>query len=166
MVDIFPFMGEIRAVAFNFAPKGWAFCDGQLLSIAANQALFSILNTSFGGDGVTNFALPNLRGRVPIGAGDGKSLGESAGQTQATLSTKQIPAHSHALSGSAAAPGDNDPTNRGPGGAKLYGPVGNFVSMAAQTVTSTGGGQPHENLQPYVTLNYIIALTGIFPSPN
>jgi microcystin-dependent protein len=158
-----PFIGEVRATSFNFAPKGWALCNGQLLSIAQNQALFSILGTTYGGDGVTTFALPNLQGCVPVGTGNGTQLGQRGGETAVTLLETQIPAHAHSLAASASA-GAEDPANRGPAAAKTYGPPGGAVAMAAAMLASSGGSQPHDNMQPYLTINYLIALTGIYPS--
>lgn len=158
-----PFIGEVRATGFSIAPRGWALCNGQTLSIAQNQALFSILGTTYGGDGIVTFALPNLQGRVPVGVGNGVTLGESAGSATVTLLTSQIPAHTHAIQASAAA-GAEDPTNQGPAGAKAYGPATSLVAMAGAAIANAGGSQPHENMQPYLTINYIIALTGIYPS--
>jgi microcystin-dependent protein len=160
-----PFIGEIRAAGWNLVPRGWALCNGQLLGIPQNQALFSILGTAYGGDGVTTFALPNLQGRVPVGAGNAVQLGESAGETQVTLLTPQLPSHEHSASASSAAGGE-DPTNQGPAAAKAYGPMAALNTMAPQALSPAGGTQPHENMQPYLTINYIIALVGIFPNPT
>ena len=158
-----PFIGEIRATAFNLAPRGWALCNGQLLSIAQNQALFAILGTTYGGNGVTTFGLPNLQGRVPVSPGQGIQLGEASGVGQVTLLSTNLPSHNHPAYASTAA-GAEDPTNQGPAGAKAYGPATALVPMAPEAVGVTGGTQPHENMQPYLTLKYIVALTGIFPS--
>lgn len=158
-----PFIGEIRATSFGVVPRGWALCNGQVLSIAQNQALFSILGTTYGGNGVTTFALPNLQGRVPIGAGNGVQLGEAAGSPQVTLITTQLPAHNHALLASSAA-GAEDPTDRGPAAAKAYGPATALAPLDSSALAPAGGSQPHGNMQPYLTINYLIALTGIFPS--
>jgi microcystin-dependent protein len=160
-----PFIGEIRAASFGIVPRGWAYCNGQLLSIAQNQALFSILGTTYGGDGVTTFALPNLQGRVPVGTGNAVQLGEAEGQTSVTLLPTQIPSHTHTFSASSAA-GADDPENRGPAAAKAYAPAGTAAPLSASAVGTTGGSQPHDNMQPYLTVNYIIALTGIYPSRN
>jgi microcystin-dependent protein len=162
-----PFIGEVRAASWAVIPRNWAACNGQLLSIAQNQALFAILGTTYGGDGVTTFALPNLKGRVPVGAGGSSSvtLGEAAGEAQVTLLAPQLPAHTHALMASPAA-GSDDATNKGPAGAKAYGPQTAVVTMAPSTLASTGGSQPHDNMAPYLTINYIIALAGIFPSQS
>jgi microcystin-dependent protein len=160
-----PFIGEIRGTSFSVVPRGWAPCNGQLLSIAQNQALFAILGTTYGGDGVTTFALPNLQGRVPVGTGNGVQLGQSDGSTQVTLLTTQIPAHNHTLMASNTA-GAADPTNQGPAGAKAYGPATSLTGFDGSSIAPTGGSQPHNNMQPYLTVNYIIALTGIFPSKN
>ena len=161
-----PFIGEIRAVSWNLVPRGWALCNGQLMSIAQNQALFSILGTTYGGDGVTTFALPNLQGRVPIGTGNGVVLGESAGQATHTLLTTEMPAHMHTLN-ARPTPGQ-DSTNAGEllAGANGYGPPSSLTTLAPQAVGAAGGSQPHENMQPYLVVNYLIALTGLYPSRN
>jgi microcystin-dependent protein len=169
-----PFIGEIRLVPYNFAPQGWAFCEGQLLSIAQNTALFSLLGTNFGGNGVTTFALPDLRGRVPVGVGQGPglpnvSLGEIAGEPYHTLTINEMPAHTHAAvahagNGSADAPGNLLPA-RNPAGIPAYG-AGGDAALAPEAIGTTGGSQPHNNMQPYLGLHYIIALQGIFPSRN
>lgn len=163
-----PFLSEIRIVSFNFPPKGWALCNGQLLPINQNPALFSLLGTTFGGDGQYNFALPDLRGRVPIHVGAAHSLGERGGETAHTLRLDELPEHQHILLGTRA----NGTTNT-PGGAvparslnNHYGPPINLVSLAPISVTSTGGSQAHLNMQPFLALNFVIALQGIFPSPN
>lgn len=169
-----PFLAEIKLMSFNFAPRGWALCNGQLLPINQNQALFSLLGTTYGGDGRTNFGLPDLRGRVPIHRGAGFSQGQRAGAESHTLTIQETPAHDHVLEGSSA-PADapvpfNVNTNQGLVFANspdtLYGPPTDLVATNAQTVANTGGSQPHPNMQPYLTLNYCIALQGIFPSPN
>ncbi|WP_262249950.1 phage tail protein [Parapedobacter soli] len=178
-----PFLGQIIMVGFNFAPRGWAFCNGQLLSIAQNTALFSLLGTTYGGDGKTTFALPDLRGRCAVGMGQGPGLsnysqGEMAGQEHVTLIQNQIPTHTHSLTASSANGTVSDPTNaviannqvtieRGktvPGSAFNPGPAN--VAMSPQAIGPAGGSQPHENRQPYIAMNYIIALQGIFPSRN
>jgi len=162
-----PFLGEIRLAGFSIAPKGWALCDGQMLPINQNQALFSLLGTTYGGDGRTNFGLPNLRGRVPIHFGDGRSMGEAAGEEFHTLTVAEMPAHSHSLLGTT-----TDASQVVPNGNLLgsynngYGAPASLVSLANSVVVGTGGNQPHENRSPYLVVNYIIALQGIFPSPN
>lgn len=175
------FMGEIHAFGFNFAPKGWAQCNGQLLPINQNQALFSLLGTTYGGNGTTNFALPDLRGRVPLhpnvgGANpSGVSLaaGNTGGEEQHTLTVNETPAHTHTMqavnaSGTAASPAGQLPASAiaSTGGALLntYA-TGAAVPLAAASVSSTGG-QPHANMQPYTVLNFCIALQGIYPSRN
>ncbi len=170
-----PWIGEIALVAFNFAPQGWALCNGQLLSIAQNTALFSLLGTTYGGDGITTFALPNLQSRVPLHFGQGPGLssyplGANGGVESVTLQTTQIPAHTHSFtpqastaSGSAASPAGAFWAESGSGD-KIYHAGKSNTHMAAQTLGNTGGGQAHENRQPYLALNYIIALVGIFPS--
>jgi microcystin-dependent protein len=165
-----PFLGEIRIFAGNFAPVGWALCNGQLLSIAQNTALFSLLGTFYGGDGITTFGLPNLQGRVPVHFGQSTgsvfSIGEVGGSEQVSLLVTQLPPHSHAVGVSAQPAVDNNPANqvlaqsRGP----AFGPGPATAAQDPSSVTATGGGQPHNNLQPFLTLNFIIALVGIFPS--
>lgn len=162
-----PFLSEIRIMSFSFAPKGWALCNGQLLPINQNQALFSLLGTTFGGDGRVNFALPNLQGSVPIHVGSGHTLGERGGEQAHTLSISELPTHTHVLNGSNVAAETNVPT-----GAYLgivnnaYGGAANLVTLSPAAVTNAGGSQAHQNMQPFLTLNFCIALQGIFPSPN
>jgi microcystin-dependent protein len=168
-----PFVAEIRIVGFNFAPKGWAFCNGQLISIAQNTALFSLLGTTYGGNGTTNFALPNLQGNAPMhwGQGPGLSnriLGETGGSGSVTLLTTQMPAHNHSVMGSTASsavtpngnawgplPGITPPP--------IYQSATPDVPMNPAALGNAGGGQPHNNMQPYLTLNFCIALQGIYP---
>ena len=176
-----PFLSEIKLVSFNFPPKGWALCNGQLLPINQNQALFALLGTTYGGNGQTNFALPNLRGRLPIHMGAGHTLGEAAGSTSVTVNIQQLPAHTHILNARDAAPGivngnlavntkvlaqglavvatGNQPVN-------IYGTGSASQAMDPSSTTTIGGSQPHNNMMPYLTLNFIIALQGIFPSQN
>jgi len=160
-----PFLGEVRAVSFGFAPKGWALCNGQLLQINRNQALFSILGTTYGGDGITTFALPNLQAKVPLHVGGGISLGQSAGEQAVTLNTTQI-GHSHAIAANATAnsftAAGNFPASA-PTGQNLYGPTAD-TTMNGQIISAAGGSQPHNNMQPYLVINYVIALQGIFPT--
>ena len=156
-------------MSFNFAPKGWAMCNGQLLPINQNQALFSLLGTTFGGDGRVNFALPDLRGRVPIHVGSGHTLGERGGEQAHTLSIAELPTHTHVMNASSTA-GDGP----APGGAllapgaatQIYGTAANLTSLQPSTVANVGGSQAHLNMQPFLTLSFCIALQGIFPSPN
>lgn len=166
-----PFIGEIRSFGFNFAPTGWAQCNGQLLPIPQNTALFSILGTTYGGDGKSTFALPNLSGSVAMGTGQGsglalRDLGQSGGEETVTLSTQQIPPHSHPANANAGNGNQATPVGnfwaQDAGGSKEYGDAGP-AQMAAGAVASAGGGQPHSNLQPYLVLNYCIALQGIYP---
>jgi microcystin-dependent protein len=164
-----PFLSEIRIMSFVFAPKGWALCNGQLLPINQNQALFSLLGTTYGGNGQTNFALPDLRARVPIHMGSGHTLGERGGEPAHTLSIAEIPTHAHVLSASPTA--GNQPVVTGNVMASsapnpVYGPPNNLVALNPGTVTNTGGSQAHLNMQPFLTLNFCIALIGIFPSQN
>ena len=164
-----PFVAEIRIFPFNFAPRGWAWCDGQLLPLSQNTALFSLLGTTYGGDGKSNFALPDLRGRVPIHQGDGFMLAEAGGVEDVTLTTQQIPMHSHPLLASAAAgsaPGPAGNVLAASGSANVYRPAPASAAMAPQSVAATGGSQPHTNMQPYLCLSHIISLFGIFPSPT
>jgi microcystin-dependent protein len=177
-----PFLGEIKIISWNFPPKGWTFCNGQLLPINQNQALFAILGTTYGGDGRQTFGLPNLQGRVPVHVGDGIVLGELGGQTAHTLNIAELPAHNHVLVGlnvtaDTADANGNTPssgvmpakgvaaTTNGPVDLLLYGATPN-TAMNPATMVPTGGNQPHENMSPYLTLNFIIALQGIFPSQN
>jgi microcystin-dependent protein len=160
-----PFLSEIRVMSFNFAPKGWAQCNGQLLPINQNQALFSLLGTVYGGDGRVNFGLPDLRGRTPIHVGDSHTLGERGGEQAHTLSMSEVPTHTHVMNGSSTAAETNTPTTNAylGGVANAYGPPTNLVALNP-AVTAVGGSQGHLNMQPYLTLNFCIALQGIFPS--
>jgi microcystin-dependent protein len=167
-----PFVAEIRIFPFNFAPRGWAWCDGQLLPLSQNTALFSLLGTTYGGDGKSNFALPDLQGRAPMHPGQGPGLslhdlGETGGSETVTLLESEIPAHSHALRASL---DDGDLSIPAPGrslgksgGGVIYGPTSAFVSMSDQALAPAGGDQPHNNLQPYLTFYFCIALQGVFP---
>ena len=161
-----PFLSEIRVMSFVFAPKGWALCNGQLLPINQNQALFSLLGTTYGGNGQTTFALPDLRGRTPIHMGSSHTLGEPGGEQAHTLTISEMPMHMHPIVGSSADANGVLPANslfaKSP--QQVYGPPANFTSLNAGTVTSAGGSQAHLNMQPYLTLNFSIALQGIFPS--
>ncbi len=163
-----PFLSEIRLMSFAFAPRGWALCNGQLLPINQNQALFSLLGTTYGGDGRVNFALPDLRGRVPIHVGAGHTLGERGGEPAHTLSIAEIPMHAHVLNVSSVANGGNaSPNGRVLGGANnAYHAPTALTAMQAGSVTNTGGSQAHLNMQPFLTLHFSIALQGIFPSPT
>jgi len=165
-----PFVAEIRIFGGNFAPKGWAFCDGQIMPIGQNTALFSLLGTTYGGDGRSTFALPDLRGRSPLHQGQGpgltsRFLGESAGVETVTVTQSQIPMHTHALAAGSAAASTNPGGNLfgKPVSAKIYGPVTSMVPMSAGAIGSAGQNQAHDNRQPYLVLSFIIALQGIFP---
>jgi len=162
-----PFLSEIKLVSFNFPPKGWALCNGQLLPINQNQALFSLLGTTYGGNGQTNFALPNLRGRVPIHFGT-HDLGEAAGSTSVTINIQQLATHAHTLQVSNANGTTASPSGGFLGAANnlYHQPTGSFTTMEPSSVGSVGGSQPHNNMMPYLVLNFIIALQGIFPSRN
>jgi microcystin-dependent protein len=165
-----PFLSELKIVSFNFAPQGWAFCNGQLLPINQNQALFALLGTTYGGNGQTNFALPDLRGRVPIHFGNGHTLGEKAGTESVTVNIQQMPTHIHVARASANDANTNIPDNTvllaGSAPNDLYTGAAALTALTPSTITNVGGSQPHENRQPFLTLNYIIALQGIFPSQN
>ena len=169
-----PFIAEIRIFAGNFAPRSWAFCDGQLLPIAQNTALFSLIGTTYGGDGRTTTALPNLKGRAPMHPGRGpgltsRRLGQRGGTETITLSEAQMASHNHAFEGSSDPPDSRQPGNSlaatpaGRGASVLYGST-NVVDQDSRTVANTGGSQAHNNLQPFLTLNFIIALQGTYPS--
>ncbi len=169
-----PFVAEIRIFAGNFAPRGWAFCNGQLLPIAQNTALFSLIGTTYGGDGRTTTALPDLQGRAPMHPGRGpgltsRRLGQKGGVETVTLSEAQMPNHTHTFQASSDVPDSGQPGNSvaatpgGRGGAALYG-TSNVVDQDSRTVNSVGGSQSHNNLQPFITINYIIALVGLYPS--
>jgi len=168
-----PYIGEIRMFAGNFAPAGWAFCDGQLLAIAENDALFALIGTTYGGDGQTTFALPDLRGRIPIHQGTGagltpRSLGESAGSENVTLTVNQLPVHPHAFLGTSSNASATNPANAvvaAPSTIDLYRPAtAPNTNLAPNALGPTGGSQPHDNLQPFLCISFIISLFGIFPS--
>jgi microcystin-dependent protein len=178
------FIGQIMMAGFNFAPRYWALCNGQLLPINQNQALFSLLGTQYGGNGTTNFALPDLRSRTPIGYASSVDpswqppavqIGQASGSEAVTLLASNLPAHSHSVNASTGNGDNRSPasrlfatsTNAGTPPPSLYAPsTGALVPLSAQTVASAGGNQPHPNLQPYTTINFCIALQGIFPSRN
>ena len=164
-----PFLSEIRIMSFNFAPKGWALCDGQFLPINQNQALFSLLGTTYGGNGQTTFALPDLRGRTPIHMGSGHTLGERAGEQAHTVSISEMPTHTHVLNGTSTtgnlviAAGNLSGTSP----SQMYqAPDNQLVAMNPASISNVGGSQAHQNMQPFLTLNFSIALQGIFPSQN
>ena len=165
-----PFLSEVRIMSFVFAPKGWALCNGQLLPINQNQGLFSLLGTTFGGDGRVNFALPDLRGRTPIHVGSGHTLGERGGEQAHTLSISELPQHVHTANASTAAATTNNPSNSlvlaQSTASSLYGGASNLQAMAPAAIGNVGGSQAHLNMQPFLTLSFCIALQGIFPSPN
>lgn len=166
-----PFLSEIRIMSFEFAPKGWALCNGQLLPINQNQALFSLLGTTFGGDGRVNFALPDLRGRTPLHVGSGHTLGERGGEQAHTLSIAELPTHTHVVNGTSAGTdpnGTNVPTDNllATTPSEIYAAPASLVALGSSAVGNVGGSQPHLNMQPFLTLSFCIALQGIFPSPN
>jgi microcystin-dependent protein len=163
-----PFLSEIRIFSFNFPPKGWAFCNGQLLPINQNQALFSLLGTTYGGNGQTNFALPDLQGRVPIHMGDGHTLGERGGEQAHTLNQQQMPLHTHSAVGTSVAADSPLPSGNFLGGANnMYTPpASNLTPLVPSSISTVGGTQAHQNMEPFLTLNFCIALQGIFPSQN
>ena len=169
-----PYVGEIRMFAGNFAPVGWQFCEGQLLPISENETLFQLIGTTYGGDGQETFALPNLQSRIPVHAGQGPGisqnyqLAETGGVESVTLTTQQIPVHTHALLGSGAGA-----TTQTPGGnvaavaaAQVYASANSPTQMSNQSVSPIGGSQPHENVQPYLCISFIISLFGVFPAPQ
>lgn len=168
-----PFVAEIKIFAGNFAPRGYAFCDGQLLPIAQNTALFSLLGTTFGGDGRTTVGLPNLQGRAPMHTGRGpgltpRNMGQSGGNETETLSEANMPSHQHTLTASGEeadrrTPASNRSLAESQGGS-LYGPVVSLVAMDSRSIPTAGGGQAHNNMQPFLTMNFIIALVGLYPS--
>lgn len=162
-----PFLGEIKIISWNFPPKGWAFCNGALLPINQNQALFSILGTTYGGDGRVNFGLPNMQGRTPVHAGNGINLGQSAGETAHTLTIPEMPGHTHVPEGALAAGGLTSAAGHLWASASAN-PFSSSVnaSMTPASVLPVGSSQPHDNMSPYLVLNFIIALQGIFPSQN
>jgi microcystin-dependent protein len=169
-----PFMSEIKIISWNFSPQGWAFCNGQFLPINQNQALFSLLGTTYGGNGQTTFALPDLRGRAPIHMGNGFVEGQVGGQEFHTVTQSEMPAHNHFVQASTqqansafvevASPASKNVFATVTGG--IYGNFSNLVALNPESVANTGGSQPHENRQPFLVLNYIIALQGVFPSRN
>lgn len=162
-----PFLSEIRLFSFGFAPQGWALCNGQLLPINQNQPLFSLLGTTFGGNGQTNFALPDLRGQTPIHVGQGHTLGEKGGVQAVTLSISQIPTHTHVLNATSANANNVQLTNNFFASAlNAYRGADQLAALLPSTVANTGGSQAHLNMQPFLTINFCIALQGIFPSPN
>jgi microcystin-dependent protein len=165
-----PFLSEIRIFTFNFPPKGWAFCNGQFLPINQNQALFALLGTTYGGNGQTTFALPNLRGRLPVHEGDGHTLGEAAGASAVTITQQTMPQHLHPWQATSVNATDTTPDPARMLAAStpqnLYGPATNLVAMSPAAVGNVGGSQPHTNMMPYLVLNFCIALQGIFPSQN
>lgn len=166
-----PFLSEIRMVSFNFPPKGWALANGQLLPINQNQALFALLGTTFGGNGQTNFALPNFQGRTPVHEGLDKRLGQPGGEEAHTVIIPEMPSHNHVVTAVDAGPSDlNDPTsaylaNSAPNNFYSSVPSG-LAALHPATISNVGGNQPHNNMQPYLVINFCIALQGIFPSPN
>lgn len=163
-----PFLSEIRLMSFSFAPRGWALCNGQLLPINQNQALFSLLGTTFGGDGRVNFALPDLRGRTPIHVGGSHTLGERGGEQSHTLTIGEIPTHVHQANGSGNTGGVQDAAGNvlGVVPGRIYTDPAALVALTPASIANTGGSQAHLNMQPFLTLNFSIALQGIFPSPN
>ena len=161
------YIGEIRVVGFNFAPPGWAFCDGQLLPISQNAALFSVLGTTYGGDGVTTFALPNLTNRVPVGPGVGFVLGEAGGEDMHELTMAEMPAHNHAMQGSAAAGRSQSPSGAVPATVlrrTTYAGGSPSAELGAASMSVAGSDQAHENRSPFLNVNFIIALAGVFPA--
>ncbi|HKI04916.1 MAG TPA: tail fiber protein [Thermoanaerobaculia bacterium] len=166
-----PYVGEIRMFAGNFAPAGWMFCEGQLLPISENETLFQLIGTTYGGDGQSTFALPDLRGRIPVHQGNGFILAETGGAEEITLTVPQIPAHSHAYLATVNPASSNSPTNNLPAASNVFGvfPYGSDAprtNLNPNSISSVGGSQPHTNFQPYLCVDFIISLFGIFPSPT
>jgi microcystin-dependent protein len=164
-----PYVGEIRMFAGNFAPAGWMFCEGQTLPISENEVLFQLIGTTYGGDGQETFALPNLQSRVPIHFSSAHQLAEAAGTEQVTLTTQQIPTHTHGYVVNGAVGADSTPTSTLPSGSpnvNLYRQATPSANLSPQGVGATGGSQPHTNYQPYLCVNFIISLYGLFPSPT
>ena len=166
-----PFLGELRVVAYTFAPRGWAMCNGQLLAINQNQALFAILGTTYGGNGQTNFGLPNFQGRAPIHIGNGFALGQSGGEENHTLIQTEMPQHHHNVSGSSASGNTQTAVGstwavEGSNTTFIYSNDSASAQMGPTAIGAAGGSQPHNNMQPYLVLNFTIALQGIFPSRN
>jgi microcystin-dependent protein len=164
-----PYVGEIRMFAGNFAPAGWMFCEGQLLPISENETLFQLIGTTYGGDGQETFGLPDLRGRIPIHQGNGFILAETGGAEEITLTVNQIPAHAHPLLGAAVAGNQTSAVGGMPANSLNVTPYRNTstdANMNAQSITPVGGSQPHTNFQPYLCVDFIISLFGIFPSPT
>ena len=162
-----PYLGEIRIISWTYAPKGWAFCNGQLLPINQNQALFSLLGTTYGGNGQTTFALPDLRGRAPAHMGNGLTEGQLVGEETHTLIMSEMPAHTHLASASSAAPDQGSPSgNEWASLASGYSSTAPNTTLGPSAISNVGGSQPHANMQPYLVLNFVIALQGIFPSRN
>ena len=163
-----PFVGETRAFAFGIIPRGWAPCDGRLMAIQQNQALFSLLGTNYGGDGINTFALPDLRGRAPLGYGGSVAIGERSGSETVTLTAAEVPSHAHTVYASTATAGTAAPGTASlatlPTGALAYAAPSGSSTLAAEAVASSGGNQGHENMQPSLAVNWCIATTGIFPS--
>ncbi|MCG8354534.1 MAG: tail fiber protein [Kiloniellales bacterium] len=166
-----PFLAEIRMFGFNFPPRGWAFCDGQHLPIDQNQALFSLLGTIYGGDGRTDFALPDLRGRVPVHVGNGFIRAQSTGEETHALTVDEIPNHTHSLQASSDNASQIDAAgnvfaNTSPTGLNVYAAASNLVPMGSESVANTGSGQGHENMQPFLAVRFCIAISGTFPPRN
>lgn len=169
-----PYIGEIRMFGGNFAPAGWALCNGQLVAISENEALFNLIGTTYGGDGQSTFALPDLRGRIPLHQGTGPGgdvhvMGQSAGSETETLTLNQLPNHGHPMVGATADGNQTSPQNHVPANSVTIAPYINDPpdgNMSTQAIHTAGGGQPHENMQPFLTVSFIISLFGVFPSPT
>lgn len=160
-----PFLGSIMVVSFNFPPKGWIFCNGQLLPINQNQAIFSLFGTLFGGDGRVNFGIPNLQGRAALGQGNGNMVGQLAGEAAHTLTYNEMPTHTHLWKATSTGPNSGSPANSVLAGAAMYAASAS-QAMAPGEISTAGGSQPHENQSPYLVLNFCVAMVGIYPTQN
>ncbi|WP_068777717.1 phage tail protein [Paenibacillus sp. FJAT-26967] len=163
-----PFVGEVRLFANGYAPRGWMYCEGQILQINGNQALYSLLGNVYGGNGVTTFALPDYRGRVPIHVSSTIPLGTAAGEAAHTLTVSEIPQHTHQVQASSTSASDPSPLNNvwAAANGSVYDPAATMIQMNSGAIGQAGGSQPHNNMQPYLSLNFAIAIQGIFPSRN
>ena len=164
-----PFIGEIKMFGGNFAPVGYAFCNGDLMAISQNETLFTLIGTTYGGDGQNNFGLPNLQGRIPVHQGSGFALGQSAGTENTTITTQQLPSHNHPLNASSNNGETGNPSGKAPAAnstANIYSPTAATASLGNGSISVIGGSQPHDNMMPFLCVSFIIALEGIYPTQN